>query len=43
MEKAPVPPLMNYFKDIKDPRVERNKAYPLIEAVVIYMRSPCVS
>jgi predicted transposase YbfD/YdcC len=35
MEKAPVPPLMDYFKDIKDPRVERNKAYPLIEVIVI--------
>jgi len=35
MEKAPVPPLMDYFKDIKDPRVERNKIYPLIEVIVI--------
>jgi hypothetical protein len=35
MEKAPVPPLLDYFKDIKDPRVERNKAYPLIEVIVI--------
>jgi predicted transposase YbfD/YdcC len=35
MEKAPVPPLMDYFKDIKDPRIERNKAYPLIEVIVI--------
>jgi len=35
MEKAPVPPLMDYFKGIKDPRVERNKLYPLIEVIVI--------
>jgi len=35
MEKAPAPPLMDYFKDIKDPRIERNKAYPLIEVIVI--------
>jgi predicted transposase YbfD/YdcC len=35
MEKAPVPPLMDYFKDINDPRIERNKAYPLIEVIVI--------
>ena len=35
MEKAPVPPLMDYFKDIKDPRIERNKAYPLIEVIII--------
>ncbi|MDR2070821.1 MAG: transposase family protein, partial [Treponema sp.] len=26
---------MDYFKDIKDPRIERNKAYPLIEVIVI--------
>jgi hypothetical protein len=35
MEKAPVPPLMDYFKGIKDPRIERNKAYPLIEIIAI--------
>ena len=35
MEKAPVPPLMDYFKDIEDPRIERNKMYPLIEVIVI--------
>jgi len=35
MEKAPVPPLMDYFRDIKDPRIERNKIYPLIEVIVI--------
>jgi predicted transposase YbfD/YdcC len=35
MNKTPVPPLMDYFKNIKDPRIERNKAYPLIEVIVI--------
>ena len=35
MKKTPVPPLIDYFKDIKDPRIERNKAYPLIEVIVI--------
>jgi predicted transposase YbfD/YdcC len=35
MKKTPVPPLLDYFKDIKDPRIERNKAYPLIEVIVI--------
>jgi predicted transposase YbfD/YdcC len=35
MGKTHVPPLMDYFKDIKDPRIERNKAYPLIEVIVI--------
>jgi len=35
MEKPPVPPLMDYFKGIKDPRIERNKLYPLIEVIVI--------
>jgi len=35
MEKASVPPLMGYFKDINDPRIDRNKIYPLIEVIVI--------
>jgi hypothetical protein len=35
MIKQPVPPLIDFFKNIKDPRIERNKAYPLIEAIVI--------
>ena len=35
MKKAPVPPLMEYFADIEDPRIERNKDYPLIEVIVI--------
>ena len=35
MGKEPVPPLMDYFRDIKDPRIERNKIYPLIEVIVI--------
>jgi hypothetical protein len=25
-----IPPLIDFFKHIKDPRVERNKAYPLL-------------
>jgi hypothetical protein len=28
-------PLTDFFKNIKDPRVERNKAYSLIEVIVI--------
>jgi predicted transposase YbfD/YdcC len=35
MTKQPIPPLIDFFKDIKDPRIERNKAYPLIEVIVI--------
>lgn len=35
MKKAPIAPLMDYFKDIEDPRIERNKAYPLIEVIII--------
>jgi len=35
MEKTPVPPLIEYFKGIEDPRIDRNKDYPLIEVIVI--------
>jgi len=35
MEKASVPPLMGYFKDIKNPKIDRNKIYPLFEVIVI--------
>jgi hypothetical protein len=35
MTNQPVPPLIDFFKDIKDPRVERNKDYPLLEVIVI--------
>jgi len=35
MEKAPLPPLMEYFRKIEDPRIDRNKDYPLIEVIVI--------
>jgi predicted transposase YbfD/YdcC len=35
MEKTPVPPLMEYFREIEDPRIDRNKDYPLIEVIVI--------
>ena len=35
MKKAPVAPLMEYFRNIEDPRIERNKDYPLIEVIVI--------
>jgi predicted transposase YbfD/YdcC len=35
MTKQSIPPLIDYFKDIKDPRIERNKAYPLVEVIVI--------
>jgi hypothetical protein len=30
-----IPPIINYFNDIKDPRIERKKCYPLIEVIVI--------
>jgi hypothetical protein len=26
---------MEYFKSVKDPRIERKKLYPLIEVIVI--------
>jgi hypothetical protein len=29
MTTQSVPPLIDFFKDSKDPRIERNKAYPL--------------
>ena len=35
MKKAPVAPLMEYFRNIEDPRIDRNKDYPLIEVIVI--------
>ncbi|MDR2738416.1 MAG: ISAs1 family transposase [Treponema sp.] len=35
MTTQSIPPLIDFFKHIKDPRIERNKAYPLIEVVVI--------
>jgi predicted transposase YbfD/YdcC len=35
MNNRPIPPLIDFFKHIKDPRIERNKAYPLIEVIVI--------
>jgi predicted transposase YbfD/YdcC len=34
-EKRPIPPLMTYFSVIQDPRIERNKLYPLEEVIVI--------
>jgi hypothetical protein len=30
MTNQSIPPLIDFFKHIKDPRVERNKAYPLL-------------
>jgi hypothetical protein len=35
MNSQPIPPLIDFFKDIKDPKIERNKRYPLIEVIVI--------
>jgi hypothetical protein len=35
MANQSVPPLIDFFKHIKDPRVDRNKDYPLIEVIVI--------
>ncbi|MDR2247672.1 MAG: transposase family protein, partial [Treponema sp.] len=30
-----VPPIIDFFSDIKDPRIDRKKCYPLIEVIVI--------
>ncbi|MDR2245552.1 MAG: ISAs1 family transposase [Treponema sp.] len=35
MNNQPIPPLINFLRHIKDPRIERNKVYPLIEVIVI--------
>jgi hypothetical protein len=35
MNHQPIPPLIDFFKHIKAPRIERNKVYPLIEGIVI--------
>jgi hypothetical protein len=35
MTTQPIPSLIDFFKHIKDPRIERDKAYPLIEVIVI--------
>ncbi|MDR1316012.1 MAG: ISAs1 family transposase [Spirochaetales bacterium] len=35
MTTQPIPPLIDFFQHIKDPRIERNKAYPLLEVIVI--------
>jgi hypothetical protein len=35
MNNQPIPPLINFFRHIKDPGIERNKVYPLIEVIVI--------
>jgi predicted transposase YbfD/YdcC len=35
MTKQSIPPLIDFFRHIQDPRVERNKDYPLIEVIVI--------
>jgi hypothetical protein len=35
LNTQPIPPLIDFFKHIKDLRIERNKAYPLIEVIVI--------
>jgi hypothetical protein len=29
MNNQPIPPLIDFFRHIKDPRIELNKAYPL--------------
>jgi hypothetical protein len=30
-----VPPIIDFFSDIKDPRIDRKKCHPLIEVIVI--------
>ena len=34
-EEKPLAPIMTYFSVIQDPRIERNKLYPLEEIIVI--------
>jgi hypothetical protein len=33
--KQPIPPLIDFFKHIEDPQIERNNGYPLREVIVI--------
>ncbi|MDR0723053.1 MAG: transposase family protein [Treponema sp.] len=33
MNKQPLPPLIDFFKHIEDPRIERNNLYPLLEVI----------
>jgi hypothetical protein len=35
MSPETIPPIINFFNGIKDPRIERKKCYPLIEVIVI--------
>jgi predicted transposase YbfD/YdcC len=35
MNQNEIPPLMDYFKGVEDPRIERQKLYPLVEVLVI--------
>jgi hypothetical protein len=37
--KRPLMPIMTYFSVIQDPRIERNKLYPLEEVIVITILS----
>lgn len=34
-EQKPLAPIMTYFSGLQDPRIERNKLYPLEEVIVI--------
>jgi predicted transposase YbfD/YdcC len=35
MTPKTIPPIIEFFNDIKDPRIDRKKCYPLIEVIVI--------
>jgi hypothetical protein len=35
MNNQPIPPLINFFRHIKDPGIGRNKVCPLIEVIAI--------
>jgi predicted transposase YbfD/YdcC len=35
MTKQPIPPLVDFFRNIKDPRVNRHKKYMLLDVIVI--------
>jgi predicted transposase YbfD/YdcC len=37
MKSTPIPPLASFFKNIKDPRVDRHKKYDLLDIIVITM------
>ncbi|MDR1957394.1 MAG: transposase family protein [Treponema sp.] len=39
METGTRAPLAEYFKNVKDPRIERKKPYPLNKVIIITIRA----